>query len=64
MVIKKGITGIHEYQADKGVLSQGIDATKYQLLLVKKAVGSSLYTLANSFNHSKIKKSYYYDVKK
>ena len=55
-LLKRELKDIHEYQADKGVLTQGIDATKYQLLLVKKAVGSSLYTLANSFNHSKIKK--------
>lgn len=55
-LLKRELKDIHEYQADKGVLAQGIDATKYQLLLVKKAVGASLYTLANSFNHSKIKK--------
>lgn len=55
-LLKRELKEIHEYQADKEVLNQGIDATKYQLLLVKKAVGSSLYTLANSFNHSKIKK--------
>lgn len=55
-LLKRELKDIHEYQADKGVLAQGVDATKYQLLLVKKAVGSSLYTLANSFNHSKIKK--------
>lgn len=55
-LLKRELKDIHEYQADKGVLALGIDATKYQLLLVKKAVGSSLYTLANSFNHSKIKK--------
>ncbi|HBA31681.1 M56 family metallopeptidase [Parabacteroides goldsteinii] len=55
-LLKRELKDIHEYQADKGVLTQGVDATKYQLLLVKKAVGSSLYTLANSFNHSKIKK--------
>ena len=55
-LLKRELKDIHEYQADKGVRTQGVDATKYQLLLVKKAVGSSLYTLANSFNHSKIKK--------
>ncbi len=55
-LLKRELKDIHEYQADKGVLTQGVDATKYQLLLVKKAVGSSLYTLANSFNHSKLKK--------
>ncbi len=55
-LLKKELRDIHEYQADMGVLKSGIDASKYQLLLIKKAVGSSSYTLANSFNHSKIKK--------
>ena len=55
-LLKQELQNIHEYEADECVINQGIDATKYQLLLVKKAVGSSLYTLANSFNHSKIKK--------
>ena len=47
---------IHEYQADRSVLQSGIDAKKYQLLLVKKAAGANSYILANRFNHSKIKK--------
>ena len=55
-LLKRELKDIHEYQADISVLESGIDATKYQLLLVKKAVGASSYTLANSFNHSKIKK--------
>ncbi|MDH6307742.1 murein DD-endopeptidase MepM/ murein hydrolase activator NlpD [Dysgonomonas sp. PFB1-18] len=55
-LLKREMKDIHEYQADMCVLQSGIDAKKYQLLLVKKAVGSSSYTLANSFNHSKIKK--------
>lgn len=55
-LLKRELKNIHEYQADISVLQSGINATKYQLLLVKKAVGASSYTLANSFNHSKIKK--------
>ena len=55
-LLKREMRDIHEYQADRGVLKSGINASKYQLLLIKKAVGSSSYTLANSFNHSKIKK--------
>ena len=55
-LLKRELRDIHEYEADEGVLNQGIDATQYQLLLVKKAVGSRLYSLANSFNHSKLKK--------
>ena len=55
-LLKKELQEVHEYQADCGVLQSGIDATKYQLLLVKKAVSASSYTFANSFNHSTIKK--------
>ncbi|RHR49783.1 hypothetical protein DWW90_19385 [Parabacteroides sp. AF17-28] len=55
-LLKRELQEVHEYQADMGVLKSGIDATKYQLLLVKKAVSASSYTFANSFNHSKIKK--------
>lgn len=55
-ILRKELKSIHEYQADMSVLKTGIDATKYQLLLVKKAVGAYSYNLANGFNHSKIKK--------
>lgn len=46
---------VHEYEADNGVINHGIDATKYQLLLVKKSVGTRLYSMACGFNHSKLK---------
>ena len=55
-LLKRELEDIHEYEADNGVIQTGINATKYQLLLVKKAVGSSSYAIANSFNHSKLKK--------
>ena len=44
--LKHELNGVHEYQADEGVLNQGIDAKTYQLLLVRKAVGSRLYSMA------------------
>ena len=46
---------LHEYEADDKTINQGIDATQYQLLLVKKAVGAKRFQLANGFNHSKLK---------
>jgi hypothetical protein len=56
-LLRLELQNIHEYEADEKVLNQGIDAKKYQLLLIKKAVGSQRFTsMANSFNHSKIKK--------
>jgi TonB family protein len=47
---------IHEYEADEAVIRQGVDSRQYQLLLIKKAVGARLYSMANSFNHSNLKK--------
>ena len=47
---------IHEFQADISTLNQGIDATQYQLLIIKKGVGSQWFALANSFNQCQIKK--------
>ena len=46
---------LHEYEADDAVLNHGIDATQYQLLLVRKAVGDKRFTLANGFRHAKLK---------
>ncbi|MBQ4228392.1 MAG: hypothetical protein II675_01130, partial [Bacteroidaceae bacterium] len=46
----------HEYEADNFVLEQGVSAQGYQLLLIRKAVGSGSYAFANSFNHSLTKK--------
>lgn len=54
-LLRRELQEIHEYEADNGVINTGIDATRYQLLLVKKAVGTRLYSMANGFNHSKLK---------
>ena len=34
---------LHEYEADEAVLDSGIDASRYQLLLVRKAVGGQTF---------------------
>lgn len=47
---------VHEYEADRAVLLSGTDARAYQILLTKKAVGGSFPAIANSLNHSKLKK--------
>ena len=55
-LLKTELQNIHEYEADYSVLKKGIDAKTYQLLLIKKAVGTRLYSMANNFNHSSLKK--------
>ena len=55
-LLKQELQNIHEYEADEEVLRQEINAKEYQMLLIKKAVGARLYSIANSFNHSSLKK--------
>ena len=55
-LLKQELQNIHEFEADETVIKEGVDAKLYQLLLIKKAVGTRLYSMANSFNHSKLKK--------
>ncbi|MDE6301206.1 MAG: hypothetical protein K2M19_05780 [Muribaculaceae bacterium] len=47
---------VHEFQADMAVIDSGHDTQEYQMLLIKKAVGSRFPSLANSLNHSKLNK--------
>lgn len=44
---------LHEFEADEAVASA--DARRYQLVLIKKTVGPSFQTFANSLTHSQIK---------
>lgn len=55
-VLGISLRDVHEYEADDHVLRQGVSAQGYQLLLIRKAVGSGSYAFANSFNHSLTKK--------
>ena len=51
-ILGYSLRDVHEYEAVDYVLRRGISARDYQLLLIKKAVGSSSYTFANNFDHS------------
>ena len=55
-LLKQELQNIHEYEADETILREGVNARNYQMLLIKKAVGTRLYSMANSFNHSSLKK--------
>ena len=55
-IAKSVLKDIHEFEADEAVISSGVNAKEYQLLIIKKAVGARLYSIANSFNHSLTKK--------
>jgi len=55
-MMKKSIQLVHEYLADEGALSTGIDRLRYQALLVNQTAEERLICLSSSFNHSLIKK--------
>lgn len=53
-LLMREVKCVHEYQADARVACD--DAAAYQLMLLKKTVGSSFPTFTDSLNHSQIKK--------
>ncbi len=55
-LMREELKAVHEYQADAGVMRSGLNIKQYQMLLIKKAVGARFPSLANSLNHSKLKK--------
>ncbi|MBE6199888.1 MAG: TonB family protein [Rikenellaceae bacterium] len=54
-LLRRELQSLHEYQADDAVLRRGVDAKTYQMLLIKRAVGSRLHSVANCLNHSNLK---------
>ena len=54
-LLKRDLRAIHEYEADASVLASGVDSRDYQLLLIKKSVGTRLYAMASSFKEYKLK---------
>ena len=55
-LLRKDLREQHEFQADEGVLQQGIDAKTYQLLLVRKSVGAKRLAMASGFRYCSLKK--------
>lgn len=53
-MIMRELKAIHEYDADRAI--PGDQTRRYQLMLIKKTVGSSFPTFANSLYHSQTKK--------
>lgn len=47
---------VHEYEADDYVLTQGVDAKSYMMLLVSKVAKWEGYSFVNSLNHSTLNK--------
>ena len=54
-LMKSELQDLHEFEADDAVMRSGADIKRYQLMLIKNAVGQRLYSMVNSFNHSSLK---------
>ena len=55
-MLRADLQELHEYEADDAVLRSGANLKEYQYLLIRKAVSKSGYSVANSFNHSILKR--------
>ena len=53
---EKSLKEIHEYLADKAVLSAGENQGKYQAILINQVLGGPVFIFTNQFNQSLIKK--------
>lgn len=55
-LMTSSLRAVHEFEADRAVIGNIDNPGDYQMLLIKKAVGRSFPVLANSLNHSNLKK--------
>ncbi len=54
-LVTRELQVVHEYQADRAVISNGFDAKTYQLLLLNKLVGTAVPAVVNGINNSQLK---------
>lgn len=54
-LMRRELSAVHEYDVDRRILSSGVKATDYQMLLIRKTVGPGFQSIANSLNHSQLK---------
>lgn len=57
-MLRQDLRDVHEFQADRRVLSLGIKDEEYQLLLIRKATGTRLQPVVNALNQSPIKRRF------
>lgn len=55
-MIGRDLAIVHEYQADNAVIEGGANPRAYQIMLVRRAAGSSFGLVVNSLGHAEISK--------
>lgn len=51
-LFRRELRELHEYQADRQVLAQGVDAADYQMLIIKKSVGTQKFRWATHLRNT------------
>lgn len=51
-LFRRELSELHEYQADRQVLAQGVDAADYQMLIIKKSVGTQKFRWATHLRNT------------
>ena len=54
-LLRRELGALHEYAVDAEIIHAGFDRRKYQMLLIRKTVGTGFQSIANSLNHSQLK---------
>ena len=54
-LLRRALREVHEYEADRRVIYEGIDTRAYQMLLISHAVGERAFALANNFHQKSLK---------
>lgn len=54
-LMRRELSAVHEYEVDNTIIDLGINASDYQMLLIKKTAGLRFQSIANSLNHSQLK---------
>lgn len=54
-LLKSELQAVHEYEADRSVLDSGVNATEYQMFLIRKTAGEKLFSAANNLNQYSLK---------
>ena len=57
-MLRQDLRDVHEYQADRCVLTSGVRDEDYQILLIRKATAVSLQPVVNALNQSPIKRRF------
>lgn len=54
-LLSRDLAAVHEYQADRRVISVGAEGAAYQMLLIRKGAAGFFSNIANPFNYSSLK---------